>query len=166
MITLYEIVVPNVMQQGFSAFKSSATASTDLQFTNWSVASPYFSSPNFDAITGIYTTPAAGRYAIDAVINYNTDSALSVSIASSINPAFEVNRTSPAATLLSGLLPLNNLSLTLVSIRAILGGGAVTLTGEVSLSIGDELGLYFNADAMTGVTLHFSNIVWAVYRIT
>ena len=167
MITLYQIVVPNIMQEGFSAFISSDSASADLQFTGWTVTSPYFTSVNFNAVTGIYTVPAAGRYSIEAIINYNTAAPLSVSIGSGVNPAFEVNRTSPATTILSGLLPLNNLDIALLfSLRAILGGGTVTLAGEASLSIGNALGLYFNADTMTGVTLNFSNIVWSVYRIT
>ena len=44
MITLYQIVVPNLMQEGFSAFKSSASASANMQFTGWSVSAPYFPS--------------------------------------------------------------------------------------------------------------------------
>ena len=167
MLNLYQIVVPNIMQEGFSAFKLSASASTNLQFTGWTVTSPYFISTNFNTTTGIYTVPATGRYSIEATINYNTAAALSVSIGSDVNPAFEVNRSSPATTILSGLLPLNNLDIALLfSLRAILGGGTVTLAGEASLSIGNALGLYFNADTMAGITLNFSNIVWSVYRIT
>ncbi len=166
MITLYQIVVPNIMQEGFSALISSASASTDLQFTGWTVASPYFASANFNATTGIYTVPATGRYSLEATINYNTAAAITGSIGAGVNPAFEVNRTSPATTILSGLLPLNNFSLVAITLRAILGGGTVTLAGEASLSAGDALGLYFNADTMVGITLNFSNVVWSIYRIT
>ena len=165
MITFYQIVVPNIMQEGFSAFISSASASTDLPFTDWSVTAPYFASPNFNATTGIYTVPVTGRYSIEAIINYNTATAIVGSIGVGVNPAFEVNRTSPATTILSGLLPLNNLNLALLSLRAVLGGGAVTLAGEASLSVGETLGLYYNASTMS-LTLNFSNVVWSVYRIT
>lgn len=165
MKNVYKIVVPSISEEGFSAFKSSASASADLQFTSWDTTSPYYSNANFNAGTGIYTIPTTGKYSIEATINYATNLAITGSIGAGVNPNFAVERTSPAATIISGYLPLNNIDIALVlTLRAVLGGGTVTLAGEASLSEGDALGLYYNAATMS-LTLDFSNIVWSVYRI-
>jgi collagen type VII alpha len=164
MLQVYQIAVPNIMEEGFSALISSVSSSIGLRFQNWTVDSPNFGSTNFNTTTGIYTVPATGRYSIEAIINYDTDLAIDASIG--VNPFFAVEFTSSFEKIISGLLPLNNISVLALTLRAILGGGAVTLAGEANLTLGDTLGLYYDTNGMTGITLNFSNIVWSVYRIT
>ncbi|MPN29790.1 hypothetical protein SDC9_177243 [bioreactor metagenome] len=60
-----------------------------------------------------------------------------------------------------------NIALVL-TLRAILGSGTVTLAGEVRLNAGDVIGLFYVADGLT-VPLDLgggSGIVWSVYRLT
>jgi hypothetical protein len=147
----------------------SASASTQL--TGWTTTTPYFTSPNFNAATGNYTVPSTGVYSIEATINYTTTAAITVSIGAGVNPTFVVRRTSPTTTdLISGLLPILNVNVALVlTLRAILGSSAVTLAGEVELTAGDIIGLFYNADALT-VPLDLGGdepgIVWSVYQLT
>jgi hypothetical protein len=96
--------------------------------------------------------------------------ALSASIGSQ-NPTFVLRRTSPSTQdLISGLLPILNLSLTLLTVRALLGNGTVTLSGEVELTAGDVVGLFYNADGLTlNLNLGGNNsggIVWSVHRMS
>jgi len=151
--------------------KSKAVASASTQLTGWTVTAPYFDSANFDETTGNYTVPATGVYFIAATINYATTAALTISLGAGVNPAFVVRRTSPTTTdLISGLFPLLNVNVALVlTLRAILGSGTVTLAGDVQLNAGDVLGLFYVADGLT-VPLDLggtsSGIVWSLYRLT
>jgi len=168
MTQLYELVgfVPNVEQEGLSGLLPSFSASADAQLIGWAASSPYFSSANLNAGTGNYTVPVSGVYSVEATVNYTTDLVIDGPIGSDINPAFVVRRTSPTLVdLLSGYLPLINVNISLLTLRAVLGGGTITLSGTVQLAEGDVIGLYYNADGMT-IALTFSNVVWSVYRIS
>ncbi|MCK9862585.1 hypothetical protein [Paenibacillus sp. ATY16] len=141
------------------------------QLTNWSTASPYFTSASFNAVTGNYTVPVTGRYEILATINYSTTAAITLSLGAGINPSFAVQRTSPTATtLISGLFPLLNVNVTLLNLRAILGNGTVTLSGGVTLNAGDVIGLFYNADGLTVALIlggaNSGGIVWSMHRLT
>ncbi|MEY8357263.1 hypothetical protein AALB39_28515 [Lachnospiraceae bacterium 54-53] len=144
--------------------------STSAQITAWDTSDPFYSDIGFDAVSGNFTVPLSGRYSIKATINYSTSATIGGSIGAS-NPAFSVTRTSPTtADLVSGLFPLLNVSVTLLTLRAILGNGTVTLAGDAELSAGDIIGLFYVADGLNlSLNLGGSNtggIVWSMYRMT
>ncbi|MDF2654123.1 MAG: hypothetical protein K0R19_597 [Bacillota bacterium] len=172
MTELYEIIglFPNATSEGFSASKSSLAVSANAQITGFSVSNPYFSSSSFNSATGNYTVPETGIYQIQAIINYNTNAAITATLGADVNPTIEIRRTSaPAATLIIGQLPIVNLNLNLglvtLTIRAVLGGGSINLSGLINLNDGDILGLYYNADGMT-VALTLIDMEWFIYRIS
>ena len=159
------------MSEGFSAFiPSLSSISASTQLTGWTVASPYFSSASFNASSGVYTVPATGRYSVQATINYSTTAAITVSLGASINPTFIVQRINTSTNLIAGLFPIMNFNVTILTLRAILGSGTVTLAGEVTLNIGDTIGLFYNAGGLT-ISLNLGGstapgIVWSMTRLT
>jgi hypothetical protein len=71
--------------------------------------------------------------------------------------------------LISGLLPVLNIDLALLTLRAILGSGTVTLSGEVELTEGDVIGLFYDADGLS-LDLNLGGndlggIIWSIHRI-
>lgn len=166
MLNIWPLAIPDAAQEGFSAFVSSISMSADTQLKPWTVTSPYFNSGNLNATTGNYTVPATGRYFIAATVSYTLNSALTLSLGAGITPWFIVRRSAPSSRdLITGLLPLLNVAVTLLTLRAVLGAGTVTLTGEVQLNAGDTVGLYYVADGMT-LTLSIDSAVWSINRIT
>ncbi len=158
--------------EGFSAFLPALSVSGTTQLTTWSVSSPYFDSATFDEATGNYTVPTSGVYAIQATVNYSTTAALSVSLGTGINPTFVVRRTAPTVTdLITGLFPVLNVDIALLlTLRAILGNGTVTLAGEVELAAGDVIGLFYESSGLT-VSLNLGGvgapgIVWSIVRLS
>src|SRR5690606_37551365 len=132
-----------------------------------SIVSPYFSHPNFDPVTGTFTVPQTGRYAISATINYQTTAALTISLGAGVDPGFAVRRISPSTTdLITGHMPILNVNVALLlTLRAVLGTGTVTLTGGVELTAGDTIGLFYNADGLSiGLNLGGAGtpIIWSV----
>ena len=104
-----------------------------------------------------------------ATINYNTTAALSASIGGGVNPSFQISQTSPTATtLITGLLPVLNINVTLLTLRALLGSGSVNLAGEVQLTAGSVVELFYQS---SGLTLNLNlggsggGIVWSIQRI-
>ncbi|WP_409176363.1 hypothetical protein [Brevibacillus fortis] len=162
---------PAFTAENFSGFLSTVTLSASSQLINWSTASPYYGSPSFNPLTGIYTVPATGTYAIKATINYETSAAISVSLDAGVTPAFEVRRLTPAVTsLIIGDFPVLNVNIELVlTLRAILGTGTITLAGDVQLNGGDTLGLFYVANGLT-INLNLGGggegIVWSIHRLT
>ena len=81
-----------------------------------------------------------------------------------------MRRVSDSANLVSGNVPILNVNITLINLRAILGSGLVTLTGDVELTAGDEIGLFYEAD---GLTLNLNigggalspGIVWSMHKL-
>jgi len=156
---------PNILQEGFSAFKASLTTSGDTGITDWSTAFPSFASNNFNAVTGIYTVPITGVYAIQATVNYVTTSAISTQLGVNITPSITVRKTTPTQSdLVSGLLPIFYTNLLVLSLRTILSSSSITLTDVVQLTKGDTLTLFYNSDGMS-LSLSFENTQWAVYRV-
>src|SRR5690606_16011023 len=150
-----------------------AGVTTTAQLAPSTDAAPYFTSGEFDITTGTFTVPETGRYAFMATINYSTTAAISVTLGAGITPSFVIRRTTPlpATDLISGLFPILNVDLPLgvLSLRAILGSGTVTLAGEVELTVGDTIGLFYEADGLTiGLDLGgaATPIVWSAQRIT
>ncbi|PEC48048.1 protoporphyrinogen oxidase, partial [Bacillus sp. AFS096315] len=162
---------PNVLSEGFSAFLPALNTATTTQLTGWSVTSPFFNGTTFDPTTGNFTVPATGRYTFEATISYSTTATLTAAIGAGVNPSFVFRRTLPTtADLLSGLMPILDVNVALVlNLRAILGDGTVTITGDLQLTAGDVIGLFYEADGLTiPLTLGGNNsagINWSVHRI-
>jgi hypothetical protein len=144
------------------------------QIINWSTASPYYSGTGFDTVTGNYTVPASGKYSIHATVNYQTAAAISINLGPDIDPSFVVRRTSPTPTstsLITGFLPVLDVNIALVLyLRTILAQGTVTLSGEVYLTAGDVIGLFYNADGLT-IPLNVGGnssegVVWSVHQLS
>jgi len=167
LIELYEIqgLFPNILQEGFSAYKASLTTSSDIMITNWNVASPFFSSGSFVAATGVYTVPVTGVYAMQATISYATSSVITTQLGTSINPTFSIGRLSPTtATLIRGQIPVFYTNVLVLSLRTILASSTITLSDVIRLTEGDTLGLLYNADGMT-LSLDLKDIQWTIYRL-
>lgn len=157
---------PNASQYGFSASLSSFATATSVQLAGWNIISPYFSTNNFAVSSGNYIVPVNGLYEIEATINYITDVALSVSLPTNVNPFFQVRRTSPTSlNLISGLMPMVDISVTLLTLRGVLGNGAVTLSGVTQLTANDVINLYYDSNSMT-IALTLQNIVFSAYPIS
>lgn len=96
---------------------------------------------------------------------------MTLGIWGSVYPYFEVRRSEPTSkVLVSSLLPVLNLNVTLLNIRAVLGNAAVVLEGEAELAAGDIIGIYYAANGLT-LTLNIglgavSGVVWVVQRLT
>ena len=140
--------------------------------TGWTVTAPYYDNTTFNAVTGNFTVPTTGTYAIEATINYSTTAAITVTLGGGINPSFVVQRTSPVVTdLISGLFPLLDVNVALVlSLRTILGNGTVTMAGQVQLDAGDVIGLFYVANGLTvPLTLGGTGtpgIVWSMVQLS
>ncbi|PSK07210.1 hypothetical protein C7R92_20770 [Brevibacillus porteri] len=82
-----------------------------------------------------------------------------------------MQRITPTATdLIIADFPVLNVNVALVlTLRAILGAGTVTLAGDVQLNAGDTLGLFYVANGLT-INLNLGGggegIVWSIHRLT
>ena len=145
--------------------------SSSAQLTNWSTTSPYFGNANFNSTTGTFTIPATGRYSIKATINYTTTATITIGIGAGIFPSFRVRRTAPTTTdIITGNFPILNVNVTLLTLRTILGSGTVTLAGDATLSLNDQIGLFYVADGLTiGLDIggtENEGIVWSIHQIS
>lgn len=160
-----------VAANGFSAFIPTLVVNAGTQIAGWSVANPYYANIGFNPVTGNFTVQNTGRYSIKATINYSTTAAVSVQLGAGSNPSFAVRRTAPTATtLVSGLLPVLSADIALLlTIRVILGNGTVTLVGDVDLTTGDVLGLFYVDSGLTlSLNLGGANsggILWSIHQI-
>ena len=136
---------PNV---GFSASGTvSITGSTTQLFTGYSTTSPYYSGSGFNASAGTFTVPTTGKYTCKATISY-TSATLTASLGTGVAPYFAIQRSS--VNLVAGTLPMLDVNVALVlNLRVILGKGTVTLTGDLNLTSGDVLGLYYVPNGLT-----------------
>ncbi|WP_438348403.1 stalk domain-containing protein [Paenibacillus sp. FA6] len=149
--------------EGFSVSRTTYSIASSTLFTNWSEASPYYASPTFNPATGIFTVPATGKYAIHATVNYKTNTAVSTSLGRGVDPVFTVKKNGNT-DLIKGYMPILDVNVALVlTIRTVLSSATVTLSGDVELQAGDQVGLYYEAN---GLTLGFStDTVWSIHRL-
>lgn len=162
---------PIVGEVGFSARRNASNVSSSQQLDNWTTTTPFYGGSGFNPTTGIYTVAEDGRYNINAIINYNTTAAISVGLGPSVNPSFVVRRIVPTATdLLTGLFPMINTNIALVlNLRAILGSSTVTLSGDVFLEQGDQIGIFYEANGLNiGINIggtSANGTVWSMHKI-
>ncbi|WP_285396365.1 hypothetical protein [Lysinibacillus sp. fls2-241-R2A-57] len=154
--------------EGFSAFISSFNVRRSSNIKNWSVVTPFYSTPAFDSITGIFTVPKTGKYCFEATINFSTAAAISYNLDAGVNPSFAIRRNT-STNLISGLLPILNIDISQLTVRTILGAGTVTLAGVLDLTAGDAIDLFYEADGLDiGLMLGGANsdgILWSCHRI-
>lgn len=165
------LLPPIQPDQGFSAFVPALEVADTTQITGWTTADPYYNNfGTFDPAAGVFTAPIPGRYSIKATINYQTTAAITVSLGADVDPAFVVRRISgPVTDLITGLIPIVNLDVLALTVRAVLGNGTVTLGGDVFLNGGDQVALFYEADGLTialdlGAT-EGAGIVWSINMI-
>ncbi|MCB5238599.1 collagen-like protein, partial [Niallia circulans] len=156
-----------LLTEGFSAFNSLTLTDTTI-LTDWTTdTTPFFNSGNFDPTTGIYTVPNTGRYSIKATINYNTTASITVNLGGGINPAFQILRGTDL--LINGNIPLLDVNIALLlTLRAVLGRGIVTLTGDFQLDAGDTLSLQYLSNGLT-IAINTGGtspgVYWSVQRL-
>lgn len=151
---------------GFTARKSTLTVNGTTTLNNFSEV--YDEGNSFNPATGTYVVPETGVYRVSAVVNYATTAALTLSLGSGVNPkiALSANGTEK----LIGLFPILNVNIALLlSLRAILGSGAVIVTGDVPLTAGDVVNLQYVASGLTiNVNLGSGDdngIVWSMRKL-
>lgn len=166
MLMFYEIqgLAPNVLAEGFSAYRASLVVSANAMITDWDVSSPNFSGSNFNATTGFYTAPETGAYQTQAVISY-TAGTITTQLGAN-NPFFSIERTSPTTTdLVAGKIPVLDVDIALlINLKTILSDSTVTLAGTLQLTQGDTLGLFYNSNSLS-LPLTLQNILWATYPL-
>lgn len=156
---------------GFSATLNSVTTNANTQLSGWSVTNPSYNAPGFNPTTGNFTVPETGTYAIETTINYNLTVTTSVSAGPGVNPYFEVRKVAPVtSSLISGYLPMLNVNVVLVlTLKAVLDRGVVTLSRNVILNAGDVIGLFYLNSGFTpsvniggGLT---PGVSWAIRKL-
>ncbi|MNI48029.1 hypothetical protein D3C73_1025730 [compost metagenome] len=151
--------------EGFSGNTTLTGITSATTFSGWDVTDPYYTSASFNAVTGEYIIPTTGRYLIEAIINFETAAPIAISLGAGVDPEFVVTRTAPVVTdLLSGLLPVLNVNVALLTLRAVLGNGSVTISGEVELTAGDSIELQYVDDGLT-LALDFQ-AYWSINQVS
>lgn len=147
------------------------SGSTNTQLTGWSVTDPYYTGTGFNASSGNFVVPTTGKYSVKIEINYSA-STISTATASTISPAFILQRSaSPGTALLSGNIPILNVNIALVlNLRVIVSTGQVILTGDLNLTSGDTIQLVYVPDGLTvplnlGGATNPPGVVWSMYSL-
>lgn len=153
---------------GFTATKNALTVNASGSITN--LNQEYADGTGLNVVTGTYTVPETGVYRVSAVVNYSTTTAVSISLGAGVDPTINL-RANGATTKLTGNFPLLNVNVVLVlTLRAILGSGTVVLSGDVPLTAGDVMDLYYEADGLS-VNLNLGSsgapngIVWSMRKL-
>ncbi|ETT59105.1 hypothetical protein C173_28056 [Paenibacillus sp. FSL R7-277] len=163
---------PVLAGEGFSVFLPTLVTGTTATFVGWEETSPYYGNAAFDAVLGEYTVPEAGRYSIEATINFAFDAAVTTALGADVNPSLVVQKTTPAPAidLVTGLLPVLDVAVAgTLTLRTLLRSGTVTLAGEVELAANDVISLIYQPD---GLALNLDlgatdpGVVWSVHRLT
>lgn len=155
---------PPAYQEGFSAGIASVSASNQSRIiANWTVTSPYYVGNNFNATTGIYTVPKTGLYLINSMVSYSFDTPITTTITNA--PYFSIQKAgSPSTNLLTGYLPTNNITILTVTLRSVLSSATVTLSDLITLTSGDSIQLYYNADSFA-IQIALKNLTMSMIRV-
>ena len=146
----------------FSANIENRIESTGFTFDNWTAADPYYTDPSFSLITGEFTVPVSGKYSFRITVPYQLENPVTTSIGAGIFPNIVLRRTVAALDLSIGYLPILDVNVTLVlTLRAVLASGTITLTGDFDLTIGDVITLNYDPDGLTQ-SIVFGKIVYSV----
>jgi hypothetical protein len=149
---------------GFAASITTAEITDTQIITNWNTPA-YSSDPGaFDPLSGTYTVLETGVYKITASVNYVTAEAITHSLGANKYPRFNV-RKNGEESIASGLFPLLNVNLTLLTARVILGAGTINFTDTAQLSAGDQLHLYYDADGSLYTLNLGPGVHWSVLKI-
>ncbi|GGH25175.1 hypothetical protein GCM10007423_09190 [Dyadobacter endophyticus] len=153
---------------GFTATKNALAINASGSINDFN--QEYAAGPGLNVVTGAYTVPETGIYHVSAIVNYSTTAAVSVSLGAGVDPKINL-RANGVTNKLTGNFPLLNVNVALVlSLRAILGSGTVVLSGDVPLTAGDVLDLYYEADGLS-ITLNLGSggtdngIVWSMRKL-
>lgn len=163
---------PILATEGFSVFLPTMVTGTTATFTGWEETAPYYGNAAFDQALGEYTVPEAGRYSVEATVNFAFATAIAAALDPAVNPSLVVQRTTPgpAINLVTGLLPVLDVAIGgTLTLRTLLRSGTVTLAGEVELDAGDVISLIYQSNGLAvdvdlGAT--DSGVVWSVHRLT
>lgn len=151
----------------FSAFLDSFSlaATGDTQLTDWSTSSPYYSGSGFTASSGTFVVPTSGKYSVKGLLNYNA-SVTTSQISATATPSFQLQRTSPtSAVLLAGNVDVLDVNIALVlDLRVITNIGQVILVGDLDLSSGDTLEIFYLSSAL-GTALTLTDAVWSMFSL-
>lgn len=163
---------PILATEGFSVFLPTLVTGTTATVGGWEETAPYYGNAAFDAVLGQYTVPEAGRYSIEATVNFAFTAAIPAALGADVNPSLVVRRTTPtpATDLVTGLLPVLDVAVTgTLTLRTLLRSGTVTLAGEVELAANDVITLvYQSAGVALDVNLGAATpgVIWSVHRLT
>ncbi len=150
---------------------SIAINNTTGQLNTWSASIPSYNSGDFNTISGDFTVPSTGKYKFTIIINYSTGT-LTSQLGISVNPGFVLRRTVPSTfDLISSPLPLINVNIALLlTLRIILASAQIVLVGDLELSIGDVIGLIYDADGFIPTLTLGSNftpgVIWSVSKLS
>ena len=162
----WDVIQTQQSAVGFTAKKSTIEVNGTTTLTNFSEV--YDEGNSFDPSTGTYVVPETGVYRVSAVINYATLVALTVNLGQGINP--KIALLASGTEKLVGLFPILNVNiLLLLTLRAVLGSGAVVVTGDVPLTAGDAVTLQYVASGLNiNVNLGSGDdngIVWSMRKL-
>lgn len=156
----------------FSVARDSfALAPATTTIGGFSAAAPYYNDGSINLATGVFTAPATARYAFKVTLTYAQTAAITAQLGAGVDPAFRLQRTNVATTLIAGQVPILNVNIALLlTLRVILGNGEVVLAGDIELNAGDTVELQYVAD---GLALNLNiggaqtpGIVYSCHRIS
>lgn len=136
-----------------------AEDTTITGFTAPAVA-PFYSSINFNAITGQYTVPSTGKWSIKALVNYFTGP---ITIPTTIAPtlAIQVN----GVDVIIAFFPVLDVIVPGINLRTMLGEASVSLEGDLLLNAGDILQIVYHPNGSTAIPMNLSNVVFSIFSL-
>ena len=143
-------------------------------FTGYSEATPYFDDSSvFDAGPGFFTVPSDGKYSIKITVFYRGWVPSPQEILDTVRPKIVLRCVSddPDTDLLVGNIgTIEFIDNGGDDPRTVVYSDTITLVGDLNLSSGDVLALYFDGDGIdtTGAVFgdtDYPGVVWSVHRI-
>lgn len=157
----------------FSATLSNFILDNDGQFSFYTTADPFYTDTGFNPITGIYTVPSTGKYAISAIVDFVRLGDLEI-LGDSVEPRIVLAAISGGTTtLLYGSFPIFDYDDTggggNLNTRVLAQRGRVFVGGDIILSSGTQIALFYEADGMTSQIqfgeLGSPGVTWSIYSL-